>query len=200
MKIVFFGDSITDAGRRREDPRDLGEGYVKIAAGKLRLLYPEIAFEFLNRGVSGESTAELLARTDDAVKESPDVVVLQAGINDAWQRFTRGQTVTEEEFRANYRALVETFTAAGAKVILLEPFLLPAADKQRLRPQLNAFNAIIREIAREKNLALIPADEIFAGVTQDISPDKFARDGIHPTHRGCRYLADLVIKELKKIL
>ena len=76
-------------------------------------------------------------------------------------------------------------------------FVSGALGTEEARSVVSAAEALI---AREKNLALIPADEIFAGVTQDISPDKFAHDGIHPTHRGCRYLADLVIKELKKIL
>lgn len=46
----------------------------------------------------------------------------------------------------------------------------------------------------------MPVDEIFMGVTQDIDPAQFATDGVHPTHRGCRYIADLLIKELKKCL
>ena len=43
-KIVFFGDSITASGRNLLDPADLGVGYVKIASGKLRLLYPDTPF------------------------------------------------------------------------------------------------------------------------------------------------------------
>ena len=50
MKIVFFGDSITESGRNLLDPNDLGVGYVKIAAGKLRLLYPDEKIEIVNRG------------------------------------------------------------------------------------------------------------------------------------------------------
>ena len=73
-------------------------------------------------------------------------------------------------------------------------------DKQRFRPYLDAFNAIIREIAAEHKLPVIPLDEIFTGLTQDIDPAQFTTDGVHPTHRGCRYIADLVIKELKKVI
>lgn len=200
MKIVFFGDSITDSGRKREDPLDLGDGFVRIAAGKLRPLYPEIKFEILNRGVGGDRTADLLARVEeDVVKEAPDVVVLEVGVNDVWHRFTHGTIVTAEEFRANYSALVAKIKETGAKLILMQPYALPMGDKQRLRPQLKVFQGIIREIAEAEKVSLIPVDEIFAGVTQDIEPAKFALDGVHPTHRGCRYLADLVIKELKKI-
>ncbi len=200
-KIVFFGDSITESGRNHMDENDLGVGYVKIAAGKLRLLYPDTKFCFVNRGNGGERTADLLARVEkDVVAEKPDYVVLEVGINDVWCRFSRGEEVTPEAFRANYEKLVDTISAAGAKLYLIQPYALKMGDKQRFRPFLNRFNDIIREIAKEKDLPLIPVDEIFMGVTQDIDPAQFSTDGVHPTHRGCRYIADLLIKELKKCL
>lgn len=201
IKIVFFGDSITESGRNLLDPDDLGVGYVKIAAGKLRLLYPDANFCFLNRGVGGNRTEDLLKRIQkDVLDEKPDYIVLAVGINDVWHRFTHGVEVTPEAFRANYTALVEDILATGAKLILIQPYVLKMADKQRLRPYLNRFNEIIREIAKEKEVALVPVDEIFMGVTQDIDPAQFSMDGVHPTHRGCRYIADLLIKELKKCL
>ena len=201
VKIVFFGDSITESGRNLLDPEDLGVGYVKIAAGKLRLLYPDTNFKFVNRGVGGERTAELLKRVKkDVVDENPDYVVLEVGINDVWCRFSRGEEVTPETFRANYLSLVDTILATGAKLFLIQPYALKMGDKQRFRPFLSRFNEAIREIAQEKDIALVPVDEIFKGVTQDIDPAQFATDGVHPTHRGCRYIADLLIKELKKCL
>lgn len=200
-KIVFFGDSITESGRNHMDENDLGVGYVKIAAGKLRLLYPDTRFCFVNRGNGGERTAELAARVEkDVVAEKPDYVVLEVGINDVWCRFSRGEEVTPEAFRANYEKLTDAILSTGAKLYLIQPYALKMGDKQRFRPFLNRFNDIIREIAREKNLTLIPVDEIFTGVTQDIDPAQFSTDGVHPTHRGCRYIADLLIKELKKCL
>lgn len=201
VKIVFFGDSITESGRNLLDLEDLGVGYVKIAAGKLRLLYPDTNFKFVNRGVGGERTAELLKRVKkDVVDENPDYVVLEVGINDVWCRFSRGEEVTPETFRANYLSLVDTILATGAKLFLIQPYALKMGDKQRFRPFLSRFNEAIREIAQEKDIALVPVDEIFMGVTQDIDPAQFATDGVHPTHRGCRYIADLLIKELKKCL
>lgn len=201
VKIVFFGDSITESGRNLLDPEDLGVGYVKIAAGKLRLLYPDTNFKFVNRGVGGERTAELLKRVKkDVVDENPDYVVLEVGINDVWCRFSRGEEVTPEAFRANYLSLVDTILATGAKLFLIQPYALKMGDKQRFRPFLSRFNEAIREIAQEKDIALVPVDEIFMGVTQDIDPAQFTTDGVHPTHRGCRYIADLLIKELKKCL
>lgn len=201
MKIVFFGDSITESGRNLLDPNDLGVGYVKIAAGKLRLLYPDTQFTFLNRGVGGERTTELLQRVQtDVVDEHPDFVVLEVGINDVWWRFAKGEETTPQKFRENYTALVDAIAGMGAKLFLVQPYALKMGDKARFRPFLAKYNEIIREIASERGLTLIPVDEVFMGVTQDIDPSQFSTDGVHPTHRGCRYIADLLIKELKKCL
>ncbi len=197
MKIVFIGDSITDSGRDRENGRDLGEGYVKIAAGKLRLLYPEAEIEVVNRGVSGDRVADVLARAEEAVKEEPDITVLQVGVNDVWQA---GEKLSAEAFERDYCALVRALKKAGGRVILLQPYVLKVGDKSRLRPALAKANAAVGKIAEEEGVRLIPLDEIFTGVSQDIDPALFAADGVHPTHRGCRYIADLVIKELKKDL
>ncbi len=202
MKIIFFGDSISEANRNHFDEKDLGTGYVKIAAGKLRLLYPDSDFVILNRGVGGDRTEQLLARVEqDVVQEDPDVVVLQVGINDAWHRFLIGVEVKPEDFEARYRALVRILKEkTHAQIILLQPYALNMGGMPRVRPYLSRFNAIISAIAKEEGLPLIPMDEIFMGVTQDIAPEQFSVDGVHPTHRGCRYIADQVIKELKKYL
>jgi len=200
MKILFFGDSITDSGRNRENPNDLGDGYVRLAASKLRLLFPDREILFVNRGVGGETTGMMLQRLEhDVACEQPDCVVLLAGINDVWGRFSSVPVVvTEEKFRANYTALVDGILETGSKLILVQPFVMDMEDKKRFRPYLNAFNAIIGEIAEERKLPLIPMDEIFSGATQDIAPSAFSTDGVHPTHRGNRYIADFVVKELNK--
>ncbi len=199
MKILFAGDSITAGDRDELDPADLGSGYVKIAAGKMRLLYPDMPLEFVNRGVGGERTADLLARIKgDLSEQKPEIVVLQIGINDVWHRFTHGTEVTAEQFRENYEKIVAEIKTAGAKLFIIEPYALKMGDKQRLRAGLDKINAVVREVAAREADGFIPMDEIFAGVTQDIAPKQFSTDGVHPTHRGCRYIADLLIKELKK--
>ena len=45
MKILFQGDSITDAGRDKSDPHDLGNGYPKYASAMIADAYPELEFE-----------------------------------------------------------------------------------------------------------------------------------------------------------
>ena len=153
VKVVFFGDSITASNRNLLDPEDLGVGYVKIAAGKLRLLYPDTAFQFVNRGVDGDRTAELLQRVKkDVVDENPDYVVLEVGINDVWCRFSRGEEVTPEAFRANYLQLVDTILATGAKLFLIQPYALKMGDKQRFL-HIEIFRKSIEQVQNQFALA-----------------------------------------------
>ena len=201
MKIVFFGDSITESGRNLLDPTDLGVGYVKHAAGHRPPLFPDGTRRGAPPARGGHPPPGILARVkEDVIDEHPDFIVLEVGVNDVWCRFSLGEVVTPEQFEANYRELVKELKGTGATLFLVQPYVLPIGDKQRFRPFLNKFLAIIRAIAEEQELTLIPVDEIFTGVTQDIDPRQFSTDGVHPTHRGCRYIADLVIKELRKYL
>ncbi|MBR2447782.1 MAG: hypothetical protein IKK71_01820 [Clostridia bacterium] len=62
MKILFQGDSITDMERDRNDPKSLGIGYVKFATDYIKEKHPEIDFEFVNLGISGNRTEDLLKR------------------------------------------------------------------------------------------------------------------------------------------
>ena len=198
MKIVFFGDSITDSNRNYSDPEDLGDGYVSMVEKRLRLLNPQNPPKVINHGVGGNRTEHLLERIDrDVVNESPDVVVLYIGINDVWHGVDNGNLISPEQFRENYLSLVTTIRGTGAKLILIQPYVLPVGGMGRLRVHLDPYLKIISDIAAQERLPLIRLDEIFRGVTQDIPPAQFSADGIHPTHRGCRYIADLVMKELK---
>ena len=61
MRILFQGDSITDAVRHREIEAYSGSGYVTMISGRLGVDYPG-KYEVINRGVGGNRTTDLLAR------------------------------------------------------------------------------------------------------------------------------------------
>ena len=62
IRILFQGDSITDAGRDREDPHNLGNGYPLYAAREIQNKYPDLSFEFIDLGISGDETKHLVQR------------------------------------------------------------------------------------------------------------------------------------------
>lgn len=85
MKILFQGDSITDAGRNLDDRHNLGNGYANYAAESIKSQYPNREFEFINLGISGNRAENLRDRwTTDAVLINPDVISILIGINDTW--------------------------------------------------------------------------------------------------------------------
>ena len=99
MKILFQGDSITDGGRDRSDPHNLGNGYPKYAAEYLREKFPDVEFEFINLGIAGEQTKDIVARIKtDIIDVDADVVSILVGINDIWWHIGERQWVTDDVF------------------------------------------------------------------------------------------------------
>lgn len=201
MKIVFIGDSITDCERDRADDNSLGNGYVKILADKLRPIYPDMDIELINRGVSGNEVCDLLARVQkDVIDLKPDAAVVMAGINNVIHQFKYGKTLDLKQFERDYRALLTKIKDAGILLIVLEPFLMPAPDKLRMRPLFNQELEIIRRVATELADEFVAYDEVFNGLAEFIRYTEYSVDGVHPTHRGSRLIADTAIKAIRKHL
>ena len=131
MKIVFFGDSITDCGRDRADDASLGNGYVAILYEKLKNLYEDVKFEFLIRGIGGTRVCDRAARVDrDVVAEKPDIAVVLVGINDVWRKYDGGADFDLDAFSAAYEEVLKKIKDCGAKLIVVEPFLFDVPDKK----------------------------------------------------------------------
>ena len=62
MRILFQGDSITDAGRDRRNYHDLGNGYPKYASALIKSAFPDEDIEFINLGIAGNKTWQLFER------------------------------------------------------------------------------------------------------------------------------------------
>ena len=199
MKIVFFGDSITDCGRDRSDNASLGNGYVGILHEKLKNLYEDVKFEFLNRGIGGDRACDLAARVDkDVVAEKPDVAVVLVGINDVWRKYDSGADL--DAFAAAYEEVLKKIKDCGAKLIVVEPFLFDVPDKKRFRREFDPMLGVIRDLAEKYADAFVPLDEMFAGVSQCVGIAAYSADGVHPTHRAARLIADNVIKKIRLFL
>lgn len=201
MKIVFFGDSITDCGRDRSDNASLGNGYVGILHEKLKNLYEDVKFEFLNRGIGGDRACDLAARVDkDVVAEKPDVAVVLVGINDVWRKYDSGAEFDLGAFAAAYEEVLKKIKDCGAKLIVVEPFLFDVPDKKRFRREFDPMLGVIRDLAEKYADAFVPLDEMFAGVSQCVGIAAYSADGVHPTHRAARLIADNVIKKIRLFL
>lgn len=97
-KILFQGDSITDAGRSREDLTNLGKGYPLFVAGALGMDEPG-EYEFVNRGISGNRIVDIYARIKmDIINLKPDVMSLLIGVNDVWHEVSSQNGVDGDKY------------------------------------------------------------------------------------------------------
>lgn len=201
MRIVFFGDSITDCDRDRGDEKSLGNGYVKVLADKLRPIYPDMDIELYNKGVSGNEVCDLLARVQrDVIDLQPDAVVIMIGINNTIHQYKYGKELNFKQFERDLTQLVTALKEAGIVVIFLEPFLLPAPDKRRMRPVFDRELEIIRRVCVDKCDEFVAYDEMFNGLCESHSYTIYSEDGVHPTFKGSNLIANTSIKAIRKHL
>lgn len=191
MKILFQGDSITDAGRSRQDPHILGSGYANYAAELIKEEYPEIEFEFINLGISGNKAEDLLARWEiDAIEIQPDIISILIGINDTWHRAGNQDWMDNDYFEDCYRKILQMLKdKTNAKIIMLEQFLLYVPDKEFFHVDLDPKIQIVRKLAREYADVFVPLDGLFTAASVDEEPTFWAADGVHPSAEGAQFIA-----------
>ena len=189
--ILFQGDSITDSERSGGHNDSLGDGYVMLTAAWLSALYPEYNLKFINRGVGGDGIGDLKIRwKDDCLDLKPNLVSILVGVNDvAW----RGTST--ESFQADYKSILEQTRHLKCSIVLMEPFLLPShGNFRKLTPELNKKIAIVRKLADEYEIKLIPLNEIFQKACLKRDPSFWSLDGAHPTLAGHALIAQSWIK------
>ncbi|MCY9693451.1 SGNH/GDSL hydrolase family protein [Paenibacillus alginolyticus] len=195
--VLFQGDSITDAGRVRDNPSDLGKGYALMTAALLGSSYPEKQVTFLNRGISGNRVKDLQSRWEqDCIALEPSWVSIYIGINDCWRRYDRNDPTSVEQFEEGYRELlIRTKEGLGANLILIEPFVLPVPEDRKLwREDLDPKINVVRELAREFGALLVPLDGIFAQASMLAPSSYWAPDGVHPSPAGHALIAKAWLK------
>ena len=176
-RVVFIGDSITDAWR-------LAESF----PGK----------PYVNRGISGQTTPQMLIRfRRDVIELKPKVVVILAGTNDI-----AGNTgpMTLEMIEDNLASMAELATAHGIRVVFAS--LLPVSDYEvrdskpivqtirRPPAQILALNQWLKEYAAAHHHAYL---DYFSAMVDDkgFLKDELSNDGLHPNPQGYVVMAPL---------
>lgn len=179
--IVFFGNSLTAAYQLSPE-----QGFPALIQKKLDSL--QMAYNCVNAGLSGETTADGVNRIDWVLQQPMDIFVLELGGNDA----LRGLPIQESV--KNLQAIVDKVKAArpNCKIVvagMLAPPNLGAAYT-------NAFRDMYPNLARKNNAALIPF------LLEDVGgiPSLNLEDGIHPNVAGQKIVAENVWKVLKGVL
>ncbi|MDN3582621.1 arylesterase [Mucilaginibacter flavus] len=177
--ILFFGDSLT-AGYGLDDPADAFPGVISKKIDSLKLRY-----KVVNAGVSGETSAGGNGRIDWTLKQKVDIFILELGANDG----LRGISPTETT--KNLQSIVDKVKAKypDAKLVMLGMQVPPNMGADYV----NKFKAVFPTIATKNKMALVPF--LLQGVGGH--PDLNQADGIHPTEKGAKIVAENVWSVLK---
>jgi acyl-CoA thioesterase I len=179
-RVVFLGDSITE-----------GWGQHGTAAPPDR---PEFfpGKPYVNRGISGQTTPQMLVRfRPDVVNLKPKVVVILAGINDIAEN--TGKT-TLEAIEDNFASMAEIARANGIRMVLcstLPAIAFPWHPGLEPAPKVKALNAWLQDFAAKNNLVYVDYYSAMANAEGGLKAE-LGKDGVHPNRAGYAIMAPLV--------
>ena len=203
-RILFQGDSITDAGRNRDVFFDQGKGYPNLVSAYLGFENPG-EYEFVNRGISGNRIVDLYARMKiDLINLKPDIMSILIGVNDIWHEVSRENGVAPDKFKKIYSMLIEEVKEAlpDIKIMLLEPFVLegPAtAENMDKFVDVKKMAQATKEIAEKYNLVFVPLQEKFDEAAKLAPTTSWLEDGVHPTPMGHELIKREWLKAFNKL-
>ena len=178
-RVVFMGDSITQ-----------GWNLEKYFPGK----------PYINRGISGQTSPQMLVRfRQDVIHLQPKVVVILAGTNDIAQNTG---PETQEQIQDNIASMADLATMNHVKVVLCS--VLPSTDfwwHRGLHPahKIDALNKWIKNYAAEKGYVFVDFHSAMKDA-EDGLPANLSKDGVHPLPAGFEIMSKLVAKGIDKAM
>ena len=198
-RIVFFGDSITQAGVQPT-------GYIT----KLKQLLTEKNigdnYELVGAGISGNKAYDLYLRMDDDVlSKKPDAVVIWVGVNDVWHKRTSGTGTDADKFEKFYNAIIKKLKANNIAVFICTPAAIGEKTDftNELDGDLNKYSEIIRSIAKNNNCSLIDLRKAFlaynlANNKENKESGILTTDRVHLNEKGNQFVAEEMYKVLSQ--
>ena len=181
VEVVFMGNSITDSWIR-VDPDFFEQN------------------GFLDRGISGQTTVQMLARfRSDVIELKPQVVVILAGINDIARN--NGPIELENVF-GNIVSMCELAKFNGIRVVLCS--VLPC-DRFSWRPEIKPaaavaeLNTMLRQYAAEHKIPYVDYHAALDNGSGGLDA-RISRDGCHPTLYGYTLMEPMVVEGINKAL
>jgi lysophospholipase L1-like esterase len=197
-RIVFLGDSITQAG---VGPK----GYVTMIKTALEQKHPDLGIEIVGAGISGNKVPNLQARVDkDVIAKKPTIVVIYIGINDVWHgEKDPARGTAPETFVAGLDEVIGKCTAAGARVILCTPTVIGEKKDgaNSLDAKLDQYAELSRGTAKKLNLQLCDLRRAFVDYLAKNNPDDkekgiLTTDRVHLNEAGNRLVAETILPYL----
>jgi lysophospholipase L1-like esterase len=198
-RILFQGDSITDGNRGRTGDLNhiLGHGYQFIIASEFAGRFPELNLTFINRGVSGNTVADLAARWQkDTLDLHPDVLSVLIGVNDVSAGVRDPNRVSPERFESDYDSILAQARVANPQlqIMLCTPFVLPGrANRGRWedwQADIGKLQQVVERLAARYHAPVVNFQKVFDEAAHRAPVGYWIWDGIHPTYAGHQLLAD----------
>ncbi|NQV29953.1 MAG: hypothetical protein HQ508_03605 [Candidatus Marinimicrobia bacterium] len=197
--MLFFGDSITAAGRTLQQP--LGQGYVSQLAEFLAHDPLFCEAKVINSGINGNTVGDLLSRVDqDVVQHYPDIILIKIGINEAHNDFMSGIQLSElKRFEQDYKSLLNHLRTRlpQCQIILLTPFYISDTQKDGLYSRVAEYIQIVKSLGKANNFHVLDTQTIFDKAVVEKPARLWAEDGVHPVSEGHKLMAAEIYKQLK---
>jgi lysophospholipase L1-like esterase len=198
-RIVFFGDSITEAGAKEG-------GYILKIGEALEKRGLANQYELIGAGVGGNKVYDLYLRMDDDVlAKNPDIVVIWIGVNDVWHKQTYGTGTDADKFDKFYTAIIKKLQAKNIRVILCTPAVIGERTdySNQQDGDLNKYSQIVRDLAHKYNCDLVDCRKVFLDYNLKNNPDNkesgiLTRDRVHLNEEGNQLVADKMLEVLLK--
>jgi lysophospholipase L1-like esterase len=175
-KIAFFGDSLTD-----------GSDYPEYVVNTLNKTYPGHGFTFVNAGVCGNKTYDLVDRLDrDILSQKPDLTFILIGTNDSG-----GHPLPQ--FRADLMYLCRRLKAAGSRVALIT---LTGSTDPKTVEKFKPYEDTIVEVAKAEGALLVDAWSLFEAWQKGGKEMYYSPGDAHHSLEGFRGTARAILNAL----
>ena len=198
-RIVFLGDSITEAG-------DQPGGYVSLVRDALA----DDAVEVIGAGISGHKVPDLEERLErDVLVHAPTHVVIYIGINDVWHHyeFDHVTGTSPEVFSEGLANLVHRIEERDAEVLLCTPSVIgeDTESEAEVNQTLKEYAALSREVAAATDVSLCDLRAAFEDYLIEHNAEKsyegiLTSDGVHLNEAGNQFVADFMVEHLSEAL
>ena len=205
-KILFQGDSITDAGRDKKnqvanEQKAFGGGYAWMAASHLLIGNPGLNLTIHNRGISGNKVHQLAARWDkDCIELKPDILSILIGVNDIWHGLNGRYDGTVKTYEYDFIALLERTRKSlpNTRFIICEPFVLKCgAVNDKWFPEFDHYRESARKVSDQFEGIFVPFQSMFDQAVKYAPAKHWAGDGVHPSAHGASLMAHFWLKALQ---
>lgn len=200
IKILFFGDSITQAGVGKT-------GYITKMAEMISSKGLSGKYELIGAGIGGNKIYDLYLRhEEDVIAKKPNVVVIYIGINDVWHKTSSRTGTDNDKFEKFYHSLIQRIQKSGSQVVICTPTLIGEKydSTNENDGDLNYFSTVIRKIAQDEKCKLIDLRKSFIEYETKFNTENKAlgiltSDRVHLNDAGNIFLAEVMWDVLKDI-